>query len=373
MEKIKIGNVGFDVVTCTGFTIDEESIFRLKNRINNGESFQDAEVNVSNTNYVTIKDKPFFEFASFVSNLDEQRYGKLTVHAAREDGNNICNMNIENLNEKIQTAIWRLTDKYGLDIQQQEIKISRCELNKTIVINDEFEAYKRVLKLFALMVTKGNGKVNTVTAEVLRKALKDQGILVQKKTYAWRVYDKATEMFEKFGGITFDKRLLRIEKVYNSSQPFATDFETVLLSDLTNEKMEKVFAEKMKEIRKGIDNYLEEKMLYKPGFKGRDTTIPNIITSYYEWGKIMSAIASYEANYIVPCMLDATDMYRAIQCIMDKKLIRAGDVKQHYQKYMECYSNVPEVVTLWDEQRQLMNEFFDKVTKNYVELIKMRN
>lgn len=89
--------------------------------------------------------------------------------------------------------------------------------------------------------------------------------------------------------------------------------------------------------------------------------------------QLMSAIASYEANYIVPCMLDATDMYRAIQCIMDKKLIRAGDVKQHYQKYMECYSNVPEVVTLWDEQRQLMNEFFDKVTKNYVELIKMRN
>ena len=373
MEKILIGNVGFDVISCTGFAFEEEQLLALKQRISMGETFGSGEVRISSKDYLMIKEDNLFEFMSFTSNLTGERYSKMTLHAARVDGNNICNMTVTTVKEKMDVATQILSTKYGLTVKCYDTKISRCEINKTIVTRDAFEAYKRLLRIVALIMSKGTGKVNTITTEELKRTLKEQGILCQKKSYAWRIYDKAADMFEKHGGITFDKHLMRVEKVYISGQAFETDFGSTSLEKMTDEKLESVFSEKMRDIEKGVKSYLEDKMQYRPGYIGRDITVPNIIERYRNCGKVMSVLMAYENHYYIPCILDARDIKIAFQNLSKNGIMPDTAIESSYEQYMNHYKIIPELVTVWDEQRELMEEFFAKLTDEYLEQVKMRN
>ena len=371
MEKVVVGRAGFDLLGCTGFYIEPESMEILKCSIKNGCILTDGKVTVSDNGSVHIIEREF-EFRFFRSNITKEFHTLLKVHAARADGNNLQNMSVTEVWAKIRKAEEVLQFKYGLAVQENKIEMRSAEINRTFVTIDEFQAYKRVLELVALVVLMKGGKKYDVSAEKLKNAFSHQGLMIAKKSYGYRVYDKAAQMAEKMDGITFDKPLMRVEIVYVDKQPLLTDFKTLDLCNITDTMLTEVYNHRMEQIRIDVIDYLNQKLLYMPGYGGRNNTIPNIIAEHRKWGSVLSALSSYEANYGVPCMLDSRDMLTAIDSLIKIGILNDYNAERYYMDFLETYKNIPEAVTLYGEQRELFEDFFEKVMGS-CEIVKMRN
>lgn len=371
MERIEVGRAGFDFVVCMGFYIDPDNIEAIKCNIKNSTFPNCIKASVSSNGAVHIKETEF-ELQIFKSNLDGQYYVKLKIYAAREDGNNVVNMSVSDLRKKLEKTKYILQNKYGITSLEGNIEIHGAEINRTFVPIDDFSAYSRILSLFAMAVLQKDGKRHDVSEEHLKRTFSIQGMMCEKSTYRYRIYDKAAQMAEEMEGISFDKRLMRVEITYKSKQPLLTDFGTILLNNWTDEMVESVFNKRMNTIKNDIMIYLNNKLKYKPGFVGRDNTVPNIIAKYNSWGDIISALCGYEANYGVPCLLDKCDMQAAIQEIIMQGVWPYQDIMTVYNAFLYTYNNIPEAVTLWDEQTDLFDDFFEKVKGSH-EIVKMRN
>ena len=373
MEKIEVGRTGFDLICCAGFYTNSETINTLRQHMGD-EYFPHSETrDLVCTGAVYIKETEF-EYRYFWSNLKKTFFTTLKIHAARPDGNNIMNMNVADVWNKIKIAEQKLYSKYGLCVNEDRVEIHSAEINRTFVPIDEVHAYKRVFQLMAVVVLRHSGKKYDVSTEKLTNAFNQQGMLLKRKSYSYRVYDKAAQMKAEMAGISFDSPLLRVEITYHDKQTVLTDFKTLDLVDITDEMVETVFCKRMGNIRKDIMEYLNQKQQYRPGFVGRNNTIPNMIANYRAWGEVLSAISSYEANYGVPCMLDSRDMQTALNNLHAWERIDDGLIQEYYAEYLKIYKSIPEAVTLLDEQRELFKDFFSKVMgEGSLSVVKMRN
>ncbi|MDO4345141.1 MAG: hypothetical protein Q4C50_10105 [Eubacteriales bacterium] len=372
MEKIEVGRAGFDFVTCVGFYIRSENIETIRCNIKNGSFPNCLKASVSANGAVHIRETEF-ELRIFRSNLDANYYVQLKIYAARADGNNVVNLSMDDLKQKLEKTEQILVCKYGIALYRRNIEIHSAEINRTFVPKDEFSAYSRIFSLIAMTILQNGGKRYDVSEERLKKTFSIQGVMCEKSTYRYRIYDKAAQMAGEMDGISFDKRLMRVEIAYKGQQPLLTDFGTVLLDNWTDDMIEKAFNKRLNMIQSNICIYLEEKMKYTPGFVGRDNTVPNIIATYRKWGNVISTLCGYEANYGVPCLLDQRDMKKAIHELIKCGVLSVQDSEVYYNDFLSAYNNIPEAVTLFDEQEDLFWDFFQKAKGSSREIVKMWN
>ena len=371
MERIEVGRAGFDFITCTGFKIQNEDIETVKGNIRDGVFPTCIKASVSANGAIHIKE-PEFELRIFQSNLNNNNYVQIKLFAARVDGNNVLNMSMNDVMHKLNRTLQILHFKYKLDLCVNNIEVHSAEINRTFVPKDDFSAYKRIFSLLSMVVLQKDGKRYDVSEERLKRTFSIQGVMCEKSTYRYRIYDKAAQMAEEMEGINFDKRLMRMEITYKCKQPLLTDFGTLKLEKRDDSMIERVFNKRVDALQKDINNYLGEKMQYRPGYVGRDNTVPNIIATYRQWGDIISALSGYEANYGVPCLLDKCYMQEAIRQLINYRVLPIQNIMTYYNDFLSAYNNIPEAVTLFDEQVDLFFDFFQKA-KGSREIVKMRN
>ena len=376
MEKLLIGNTGFDFLSVTGFSVPDEQISIFKRRFSSETLFFDH-IKISATGNITIKEPNFFDFRLFKSNLDHIIYGYITLYSARPDGINLENMTLERVFKKMEEACTFLRNKYSLSLQYDTNKlfVSSCELNRTITALDDISAYHRIFALFAFATISGHGTAYTALTEKLKGALSTQGLLCQRSTYRYRIYDKSTHIHQTHGGITFDKRLLRVEKTYLQKQAFLSDFRTLRLVDLTDTLIDYVFSKKMEEIEKRIYQYINTKLTYHPGLIGRNTTVPNILTSHTTYGEIIGDLLAYETQYGLPCLFDLQDITTALKVLTDSGIWSNTNttIDDCYAAFRDSFTKIANAKGLWEDQYTLMNDFFDKLKSTRMVEVKMWN
>lgn len=375
MEKLLIGNAGFDTITLNGFSVSPDEICHLKNRVAGGELYENN-VRISAVGNITIKEINFFDFRLFRSNLDHTIYGCMTLFSSRPDGINIENMTLTKLKQKLSDACTRLSHKYSLNLHYElnNLSVSSCEINRTIIATDDITAYKRVFMLFALATITGQGTAYTASTEKLKGALTTQGLLCQRATYRYRIYDKSEHINKMYGGISFAKHLLRVEKTYLQKQAFFSDFQTLALSELSDELIETVFARKMQEIEAKIHQYIRNKLVYHTNHPtGRNATVPNILTSHPTWGEAIGDLVAYEAQYGLPCLFDLNDMISIINTLISSGIWTNTTTNDCYVAFRNSFEQIANAKGLWEDQYILMNDFFDKLKEKRIVEVKMWN
>ena len=153
MEKIEVGRIGFDLICCAGFYTNSETINTLRQHMGD-ENFPYGEnVYINSTGAVYIKETEF-EYRYFWSNLKKTFFTTLKIHAARPDGNNIMNMNVADVWNKIKIAEQKLYSKYGLLVYEDRVEIHNAEtLTEHSFRLMRLQAYKT--SIFQLMAVVG--------------------------------------------------------------------------------------------------------------------------------------------------------------------------------------------------------------------------
>ena len=143
MEKIEVGRIGFDLICCAGFI--PIGNYKHVKTTHGDENFPYGEnVYINSTGAVYIKETEF-EYRYFWSNLKKTFFTTLKIHAARPDGNNIMNMNVADVWNKIKIAEQKLYSKYGLLVYEDRVEIHMQKLTEH---SFRLMRYKRINEYF---------------------------------------------------------------------------------------------------------------------------------------------------------------------------------------------------------------------------------
>lgn len=146
MDKISIK--GFEVTAIKNYdSLIDRGIITVKERQNNY-------IRISGNLISSIKIGKTKYFDDFFYTLTQYGgvYGKMQLSINDEEYHNLNCYTIKEYIDKIEEAKKFLYDQYGITVNMKYIKYDSLEINKTIVINDNFSKYSRPLSLMMLSI-----------------------------------------------------------------------------------------------------------------------------------------------------------------------------------------------------------------------------
>lgn len=171
----QLGTVGFDNIV-------------LSNVWNRKEAFEDPIISEFpnlidkiHSNRIVIQGPDYiFTF----ENKNGRPYSRLKISSSAEGDDNLQNLSINNVWFKLNRIISEINESNHLNIQYDEnlIRISNCEINRTFTTNHPFHEYSRILNVLTEANSDKHGRYST------REKLETL-YLLDGKTKKLKIYD----------------------------------------------------------------------------------------------------------------------------------------------------------------------------------------
>lgn len=338
----KIGLTGIDVATVS-LQVSKENVEEILTVLKEKKHKGDERIkNLSETNgVVTIGSH---RFVCGFENKGHTPYANVEIHSALQDGNNLTNMQMQNLLERYDMVAGLLAREYGILLvqeQKQTARFSRLELNITFKTEHSFLTYFRFFKLLSYSILRKGGTVNlTGSVDNFRKAFECETIKCDRSTYSVRIYNKSKEISQKLNCLPPTANLLRIEFLYKKAQTIKTDFGDISIAQYTDEMLKRAFLSRFTKFMDKANAYIHEKLLLAPDCIGSCDTVTNIIQRHCNSGiitdhaAILAEFVYYENYYGMPLLYDKRDLGSAVKRLYDNKVLTTRyTLEQHIHSF----------------------------------------
>lgn len=241
----KLSKVSNKVLDTTGITIPildkitGEYIEVSNVVVNDGLIFKDFKsgVNITNNNLI--------------------RYNKLDLSRMGTDDNNLIPYNMATYKQHAERVIGYMSDRYGIELDKNDLKGEVLELNTNIILDRPFKEYDYILNViadvckggkhrFKSQITKGeDGEVETV-------------ILFNKSNISLKIYNKKLQL-EEVKQQYINNEIMRIELTLKRQEVIEELFGTCYINELTDEQINEVFTKFVKvNIFDKVDKYIKD-------------------------------------------------------------------------------------------------------------------
>lgn len=241
----KLANNTNKVLDTTGITmpiVDHSTgeVIEVSNIVvNDGFVFKDLKsgVNITNNNLI--------------------RYCKLDLSRMGMDDNNLIPYNMATYKKHAENTAQYIYDRYGIELDLNDLKGEIIELNTNIILDRPFESYDHILETiskkcvggkhrFKAQITKGeNGKIETVT-------------LFNKTNISLKIYNKKLQL-EEVKHQHINQEIMRVELTLKRQEVIEELFGTCYIGGFTDDKINDVFLMFVKKnVFDKLDNYIEK-------------------------------------------------------------------------------------------------------------------
>lgn len=187
-----------------------------------------------------------------------EEYVKINVFITHDEDKkdkgtgNLKPINQRQVIEAQEELLEYIREKYGLNIYQQGMRYTYLEINKTIQVNEDVDAYGNLTGYMKYIVPKKYKRRN------LEEDNKNEWTLLvlQNESVKIKIYNK-TKQLKEYKQIEVDKNYMRIEVCLKDSKKIKDVFGTTLVEGITDEMMWEYYK---KVIEKDIFTPLEKQL-----------------------------------------------------------------------------------------------------------------
>ena len=330
-----IGDVGLDRITLTHLIDQRDPFPEPVKQMLIDPSVVSAEIPDHGITASRKKIKvhgPGYTFS--YGNQGDRPFTKIELHASREGEDNLCNMRIRDVWDRLDAAVKDLqtTVDAGIRYDRDQVRVYSAEINCTVPLDRPYADYGRIVRLMTAVCRKPAMK----RAEVTGQAGIETTYLMAGRTKTIKVYDKSKDLEQTYG-IDCDCSLLRFEmtgteqtlsamsankddRTQGHYQLHLRDFDASNLYDFFNGQIKDIFAK--------IDAYLDGN-LRCAGEAGiafevmADTAIRQSLRNGAAFvDQMLQSIYFREKQNGTPELLDIEDLINAINKSQLKQTIR---------------------------------------------------
>ena len=145
-----LNQVGIDIIRISGFTNCKQFEEPVVHHLIKEQQYQ----KIITQNGITIKNNSVMINGGFYvfkwGNHRGKAFSYIELHAADENGNNLYNMGMADVHEKLHLAIDDLHTRYNITfpyLNLDKLRITYAEINRTFVTQHPFTDYSELLML----------------------------------------------------------------------------------------------------------------------------------------------------------------------------------------------------------------------------------
>ena len=283
---------------------------------------------------VCIKENEYFDNLIYAVGIDGHVFSEMELSVPDDEKyHNLNCMRLEEYQLRLEEIKDFLLKEYGIVIRFEDSKFKTMEINKTIILNDEFLKYQRPIKtIMYLFPKKLRLKEHDYFSEdqnteknfkrSIETFMKDSG----KQGITIKFYDKKKQLESKYK-IYLPFECLRFEITLKKPSKIRKNLGTNKVFELTDEKLNLYF-------RKFIDENIRKPMeLYQKQMK---SNLRRILKKYYSpsshtWSRdILLQISGQELEKGVPLMFDISNLLNEIDVLKLGSKQKKYSVKQRF-------------------------------------------
>lgn len=264
-----LNQVGIDIIRISGFTNCQKFAEPVVHHLINDQQYEKI-ITKSNT---TIKNNSVMINGGFYvfkwGNNRGKAFSYIELHAADENGNNLYNMGLADIHDKLHLAIDDLHTRYNITfpyLDLDKLRVTYAEINRTFVTQHPFSDYSALLMLIGYEARKQYHQesyaVYASDTDNLRSRTECIYLLRGKDNFDLKVYDKTLELkAKKVLDPDHPTNYMRFELTLKKECELKNTKKEAFLSKMTDQQIYNCFRIKIKKIIQATDIYFKDNLL----------------------------------------------------------------------------------------------------------------
>lgn len=169
------------------------------------------------------------------------KYAYLDWSIRELDSHNLIPLTTKAYQRQLERLFKYIRERYGLEMNTDNVKFDKVELNATIKLNDKFKEYIRAIDIMCSLAPK------TYRDYLTNKTKKDNSIdyfLLRNKSMECKFYNKSKQMEEVYN-LDIDENALRIEYTLNNTK-IKDVFGTDEIKNINDDEIKRFVREQFK-------------------------------------------------------------------------------------------------------------------------------
>lgn len=339
LDKICLYN--FTVTAIANISIlQDKEIITVKERqskyvvLNTGEYFST----------LCIKNTEFFD-VFFFGVRKNKIYGYMEMSVPDDGYHNLNCLTVTQYIQRIRDTACFLQECYGITVDFSDIKYKSMEINKTIILNNNFQAYRRpiALMMYLLPNVLRLKEADFSESDVHPRKIKDYDHKIStytkssgKRGISVKIYDKKSQLEMCFNIITY-QHYLRYEITLKSPTKIRLAFGDNSLNVITDEFIHQYFI-----------NFILCNVVtpYNKHCQKRDIALRKILKRHYEpesktWTRdTLAEIREIELKNGVPFMLEIEELILQVKCLRINSKQQRFNLKKRFIQLCEDQNSI---------------------------------
>lgn len=293
IDKTKLEKVGFDRLE---FYIDFDKVDFSKYKYKKNEKLGTSSIDI--VSYVNDKQFKYRLFNSRRNNTDILRLDVVLPRIFYEEDHNIYNVSAgKNTKEALKLVLKDIKDDNKIDIPLSSLKVTKMEINKTILLEEDTTLYYDVFcyLLDNKCTVNNQGSGLTVTK------------IVDKKRKRYKFYDKKEELKNSIK-LEVEEELCRFEITLTGSESVFRTFNTTNILKIKQSEINKFYKKAIKDLEENLEKNIkmDSEELLNLFIRNKCLTLADLRESYQELDDkkriifkevVSNAVNTYRSNY----------------------------------------------------------------------------
>ena len=250
----------------------------------------------------------------------KQDYARMDIFVGDKLQGNLQNKTVAEYQKMIKRIFQYLYDEYGVTVNFQNLKFSEMEINCTFELKEEFYKYHRVLRLMMCNLPNSFRKLGQVSGiNKKEQRIESETFYRGNSSTEVKIYDKKKHLMQTIQ-FRLEKNMMRIEFILKKSQKIKEVFRSTLVSDLTDEKINKFYYQQFTRLFEKP----YRKWQVENGYQLRNMIVNHRNNHKKHWQRnLIQECSNKEQSDQLPLLLDVKDLLTQVK-ILDKD--------RHYQR-----------------------------------------
>lgn len=245
--------IGIDKTVIKNFIVTRVNMDKLQNECNiknviilknvKGRYNYFSEQREDNFNLIKICDNEKFNTLKIdVKKIGKNsfiQYGVLDL-SIKNDGSNLLPLNVKNYKKHMMNIFSYINERYGIEINTQNIKFENIELNATIELDNKFDEYINAFEVL-FQVAPRSYKSKKLHEDRIMKEIDYMSIY--NKSILCKFYNKSKQL-KDVHNISVEKNILRVEYTILTGEKIKDIFASNELNELRDEEIKRFVKEK---------------------------------------------------------------------------------------------------------------------------------
>lgn len=272
-------------------------------------------------------------------------YGYMEMSVPDDGYHNLNCLTVTQYIQRIKDTACFLQERYGIIVDFRDIKYKSIEINKTLILSDNFQTYRRPIALLMYLLPNvlRLKEADFSETDIHPNKIKDYDRKIStytkssgKKGISVKIYDKKRQLEMCFNIVTY-QNYLRYEITLKSPTKIRNAFGDNSLNVITDELIHKYFISFI------LCNIVTP---YDKHCKKRDIALRKILKRHYEtesktWTRdTLAEIREIELKNGVPFMLEIEELISQIKCLKIDSKQQRYNLKQRFIQLCEDQNSI---------------------------------